>query len=219
MRPVRIFFEKRGRARFISHLDLNRCMARALRRAQIEVWFTQGFNPHPYITFALPLSLFYESACEVMDMRLEGEMPFEEARGRLAAQMPEGILVREAAAPVMKPTEIALATYEVTLDYPGVSSAALRRAVDAMLALPTLPVEKKTKRGQMEMDTLPYWKDAACEAKDGALFIRAVLPAGQQMTVNPAFFVQTLTRFAGLEPELDHVLRTGVFTAQMQPFR
>ena len=130
-------------------------MARALRRAQIDVWFTQGFNPHPYITFALPLSLFYESACEVMDMRLEGELPLADVRVRLAAQMPEGILVREAAEPVMKPTAIELASYEITLDYPGTAAQTLRRKVEELLLLPALPVEKKTKRAQYEMDTLP----------------------------------------------------------------
>ena len=56
MQPIRIFFKKEGRAKYISHLDLNRVMQRALRRACIPVWRTRGFNPHPYIAFGLPLS-------------------------------------------------------------------------------------------------------------------------------------------------------------------
>ena len=59
MKLVRIFFEKRDRARYISHLDITRCLSRAFARTDIPVWYTEGFNPRIYMTFALPLSLGY----------------------------------------------------------------------------------------------------------------------------------------------------------------
>ena len=77
MPNLRVFYEKTGRAKYISHLDINRCMQRALRRAEIPVWYTEGFNPHPYTTFALPLSLGYESLCETMDLRITRMMDCE----------------------------------------------------------------------------------------------------------------------------------------------
>ena len=57
MRCVRVWFHKTGPIRYISHLDLMRTMTRAIRRSRIPLWYTEGFNPHPYMTFALPLSL------------------------------------------------------------------------------------------------------------------------------------------------------------------
>ena len=57
MYGIRIFFEKVGVARYISHLDLMRNFERAMRRADIPFWYTEGFNPRPFLTFALPLSL------------------------------------------------------------------------------------------------------------------------------------------------------------------
>ena len=57
MREVRLRFSKTGRLKYISHLDINRAMSRALKRAQIPLWYTEGFNPHPYMSFSLPLSL------------------------------------------------------------------------------------------------------------------------------------------------------------------
>ncbi|MBQ9964192.1 MAG: DUF2344 domain-containing protein, partial [Clostridia bacterium] len=57
---MRITFSKTGSARYISHLDLNRTMTRAVRRAGLPIWYTEGFNRHPYLTFAAPLSLGYE---------------------------------------------------------------------------------------------------------------------------------------------------------------
>ena len=75
---IRLVFSKTGKARYISHLDLNRAMIRAVRRARLPVWYTEGFNRHPYVTFAAPLSLGYEGMHETMDLRLEGEMPMGE---------------------------------------------------------------------------------------------------------------------------------------------
>lgn len=77
-RTIRLVFSKTGRARYMSHLDLNRAMIRALRRAKLPVWYTEGFNRHPYVTFAAPLSLGYEGLHETMDLRLEEDVPMEE---------------------------------------------------------------------------------------------------------------------------------------------
>ena len=103
LKTVRIRFSKTGRAKYISHLDLNRAMIRALRRAEIPLWYTEGFNRHPYVTFAAPLSLGYEGLRECMDFRLEEDMPMEELVSRLNAVMPEGLTVLEADEARMKP--------------------------------------------------------------------------------------------------------------------
>ena len=70
LKSVRLFYTKHGRMRFISHLDMTRFMARVIRRAELPVWYTEGFNPHLYMTFALPLSLGFESEYEAVDIRL-----------------------------------------------------------------------------------------------------------------------------------------------------
>ena len=61
MQNIRIFFEKRGRVKYISHLDLMRAMSRAVRRAALPIWYTEGFNPKPYLSFPLPLPLGQEA--------------------------------------------------------------------------------------------------------------------------------------------------------------
>lgn len=89
MKSVRIWFEKRGLAIYTSHLDMNRCLTRAVRRANIPLWYTEGFNPHPYITFLLPLPLGQEGRREPLDIRIEDdEMPFAEIVDRLNALCP-----------------------------------------------------------------------------------------------------------------------------------
>ena len=75
MITVRISFEKKNEASYISLLDLQRVMQRVLKRSGLPVWHTLGFNPHIYMTFACPLSLGQESECECVDVKTEAEAP------------------------------------------------------------------------------------------------------------------------------------------------
>ncbi len=88
---MRAVFEKKDRAKYISHLDLNRCMQRTFKRSGLPVWYTEGFNPHIYITFALPLSLGYESSVEIMDFNMTEEVSEKETADKLNKAMPEGL--------------------------------------------------------------------------------------------------------------------------------
>ena len=115
MRAVRLNFSKTGRAIYISHLDINRMMTRAVRRAKLPMWYTEGFNPHPYLTFALPLSLGQSSDCEYMDIRIEGGITDEEIMNRLNAVLPEGVKILSVSAPVYDAKEIEKALYFVKL--------------------------------------------------------------------------------------------------------
>ena len=115
METVRVFFAKEGRLKYISHLDVTRCLARVFHRCGLPIWYTQGFNPHAYLTFALPLPLGVESRCESFDFRLTEEVNYEEVRDRLNAVLPEDLRALRAAAPVMEPGAICWADYRLTI--------------------------------------------------------------------------------------------------------
>ena len=91
----RILFEKKGNAVWISHLDLMRLFQRAFKRAGLPLTHTQGFNPRPSVSIALPLSVGVESSCELLDFELNGddEIPCEDIRQRLNENLIEGIKV------------------------------------------------------------------------------------------------------------------------------
>ena len=92
----RALFEKTGNAVWISHLDLMRVFQRAFKRAGLPLTHTQGFNPRPSVSIALPLSVGVESKCELLDFDLEGEpVPCEEICRRLNQSLVDGVLVRE----------------------------------------------------------------------------------------------------------------------------
>ena len=93
MREVRLRFSKTGRLKYISHLYINLSMSRALKRSGIPLFYTEGFNPHPYMSFSLPLSLGVESLCESVDLRITGEITNKEIKDRLNSVLPEDLKI------------------------------------------------------------------------------------------------------------------------------
>ena len=122
MITVRISFEKKNEASYISLLDLQRVMQRVLKRSGLPVWHTLGFNPHLYMTFACPLSLGQESECECVDVKTEAENPdFAQWQTELNAIMPTGIRITHVGPVQMKADLIAFACYQIT--YPAAAAA------------------------------------------------------------------------------------------------
>ena len=190
MKTVRIRFSKTGRATYISHLDLSRVMQRALRRAAVPLWYTEGFNRHPYVTFAAPLSLGFEGLRETMDFRLVEEMDYGELTRRLDEAVPEGIHVLSAADPVMKPGQIARARYRLSVEG-GLGLLA------EFLALPEIPAEKRTKKGGMKIiDLKPALLETAVEEQEGQTALELLLPCGGE-TVNPSLVWTAYGAFSG----------------------
>ena len=106
MKTVRVWFEKKDTARYISHLDLNRCMSRAFHKTKLPLWYTQGFHPHVFLTITMPLSLGMIGLRESMDIRLTEEMAGEEIIRRLNTALPLDIHVFDVTEPVMKAKDV-----------------------------------------------------------------------------------------------------------------
>lgn len=198
---IRIFFTKTGMTKYISHLDLMRCMGRAIRRAEIPLWYTEGYNPHLFMTFARPLSLGQESLCECVDVRLVGEMTFKEISDRLNAALPTGITIVSVAKPVHKATEIAFADYDITM-YPD-DVQALKASIEMNYAKEQILVLKKAKQGrrkiEKEIDIKPNIRTFEMQVMDDALLLKLRLTAGIDNNINPALLLSALT--AGFEQE------------------
>lgn len=212
MLRVRATFEKCGRAKYISHLDLNRCMLRTFRRSGLPIWYTEGFNPHPYYSFALALSLGFESSCEILDFNItDDEMSMEEIRDKLNAVMPEGMGIVKVALQKQKITAIAKAEYTfslVTEDAAGLYSAA-----QSLLELPEILIEKKTKKGIKEVDIKPDMEILSCERSDASVDVRMYLPAGTQTNYNPTLFIEALRRSTDIQFEPRNIRREAILCA------
>ncbi|MBR1765315.1 MAG: TIGR03936 family radical SAM-associated protein [Ruminococcus sp.] len=190
----RLTFGKTGRARYISHLDLMRAMQRVFKRARIPLWYTQGFNPHAYLMFPLPLSLGIESQVELLDVALVEEMEEQELVSRLNACMPEGLWIVSAARPVMKHTEISAAEYEIEL----ISDRTPHETAEAFksfLAQEAIEVEKRTKRGTKLVDIKPSITLLSLTEGAGGVTLCLSLPAGSEFNLNTSVVLEAFEGF------------------------
>ncbi len=217
MLRLRATFKKTGRAKYISHLDLNRCMLRIFRRSKLPVWYTEGFNPHPYYSFALALSLGFESECEIMDFNItDDNMPLDVIKDRLNEVMPEGMGIVAIAPQVNKITVIAKAEYEFELKSDDVQG--VYDAVENLLASPEILIEKKTKKGIKTVDLKPDTEIVALEKGDTSVKITMLLPAGTKTNYNPTLFVEALRKSCEISFEMANIRRTGILCENNEKF-
>jgi radical SAM-linked protein len=165
---IRVFFSKIGVAKYISHLDLYRAFSRAVKRSGLPVWITEGFNPHIYMTFALPLALGIEGQNESVDLRLTTPMDFGQVKERLNAVMPEGLEIIRVAEPIRKANDIKKARYEIHTEQV--------ERLNEYLSQDKIEIVKKTKTKTETIDV-----KLLLEWSDGIL----TLPAGSEFNINP----------------------------------
>ncbi len=219
MTTVRIWFRKEGTARYISHLDLNRCMARAIRRARLPVWCTEGFNPHPFLTFALPLSLGVTGLNESMDIKMEQMPDPDEVKKQLNAVLPAGLTVISVAQAEQKPGLIAAADYEVELLECSVPLAEAMSRTASFFQQETIMARKKNKKGEWrDLDLKPLILQAFLRKKSESLVLSLRLPAGSGENVNPALLLDALFDYGGFAARPE-TTRTEMRTASGEIFR
>ena len=224
MRSVRINYSKSGRAIYISHLDLNRMMSRALRRAKLPMWYTEGFNPHPYITFALPLSLGQSSDCEFMDIRIEGDMTNDEVRSRLEEVLPEGFDIISVYEPVHDAKEIAKAMYFVKVIFADENEAKLfvQRA-EELVNGEELIAEKSGKKGHRkvmkQVNLIDYIYDIKITSTENAVNLQCTLAAGNTNNLNPALLVETIEKLLDIKHSQMNIMRKKLVTDKGAVFK
>ena len=220
MRCVRVWFKKMGMSRYVSHLDLMRAMTRALRRAEVPLWYTEGYNPHPYITFALPLSLGMESLCESMDMRIEGESTNEDIFAMLKDNMPPGIEIIKVSDPLYDPKKIAFGEFDIFFDCEKNSNETVD-LINDMLSKDELIVQKLGKKGRYkvlkDINLIEFIKSYSVSSFGERVKLNVVLPAGSTTNVNPSLLADEIQkRAAGISYSL---IRKQLLTESMEQFR
>ena len=219
MKNVRIWFKKDDACRYISHLDLNRTMLRALHKSKIPIWHTEGFNPHPFATFPLPLSLGFRGVNECMDVKLEDDdYSFEEITDKLNACLPRGIRVFDVTEAVMKAGKVAFASFTVKLSADKTPSGLICRQLSELLAQDEILIEKKSKKGMKTVDIKPGVKSFSVTERFDFALLDIVLSAGSSDNVNPNLLVSALENKTGAEYEAN-ITRNDLYNAEMEPFR
>ncbi len=213
MRNVRIFYRKLGRLKFVSHLDMTRVMSRLIAKSQIPIWYTEGFNQHIYMNFALPLSLGYESDYEVMDFRLIDESyDLELCLSKMKVVAPPDIEFFAIAEPKKHMKEIGWADFSLSFEDEDIS---ILPEIEKFLSKDTIICEKKGKKGKIkQIDLIPKINSFSINGNE--LSLRLI--AGTEDNLNPslvmnAFFEQTDTK-----PCFYSVKRTDILDKDLNRF-
>lgn len=218
----RLLFSKLGRAKYISHLDLMRTFQRAFARAKISIKHTEGFNPHPFVSIALPLSVGYSSQCEILEFGLLEGTSYEEVPARLTAAMPEGIVVHECYPAQRKLKELAFVNYIMNFEYPEGRPQECEPAIAQLLGQESLVVQKKSnksKKGFTEVDLIPLIRAWNVECQSDTMTLDMVVSA-QNPGLNPELLRAEFCRvYPQFTPNFVTFHRREVLDGEGKPFR
>ena len=216
---LRLRFEKTGRAVYISHLDLMHTMQRAFNRAGLPLKYSEGFNPHPQIAIALPLSVGTGSLCEIMDFKLKAEPDLAALPEQLTAVMPEGIRVLEAYEPQRKVAELKWLQVEGRFDYDERDPGEMAAALEEFYRQEAIVITKKTKRGMGETDIRPGIREIRFAPGEREVNITSVISA-QEPTINPELLAEALRQLRPeIAPDFAKFTRIETYDAEMKVYR
>ena len=210
MKNVRIFYKKLGRMKFVSHLDMTRFMSRLIAKSKIPVWYTEGFNQHIYMNFAVPLSLGFEGNYEVLDIKLtDDSFSCEECLSALKSVAIADIEFFKVTEPWQNMKEIAFAEYRLSFE------ALPSEKLFDFLNQDSILCEKKGKKGKVkQIDLIPKIKSYKIDRND----LYLTLVAGNEDTLNPSLVLSEFFSYAGLKPVYVSVTRTAILNKSGQIF-
>lgn len=217
----RLLFEKTGNSIWISHLDLMRLFQRAFKRADLPLKHTQGFNPRPSVSIALPLSVGIESCCELLDFSLNGEnVDANEIKERLNHALVSGVKVLDVYDTGRKIRDLALLDCEIILEYDTGVPADAKERICRLLTQDSLMMEKKNRNGVTEQDLVPMIRRFTINVADSqTLAIRAIICC-QNPTLNPMQIPAAISKYLPeLTPDFAKCRRIEIFDGDEIIFR
>lgn len=221
MREVRLRFSKTGRLKYISHLDINRAMSRAFKRAGIPLWYTEGFNPHPYMSFSLPLSLGVESLCESVDIRLIDTVGNAEIKSRMNAVLPADLKIVDVYDNFRDNSEIVYSDYVYKFQFCD-NDEALKR-ISNLLKAEEIMALKKGKQGRKkvlkETNIKPFIDKYNISIRDRVIVLNIRLLAGGEKNLNPSLLFDTIIRLIDMDFEWKSIARIALLDKDYKEFK
>lgn len=212
---VRIFFAKRERVRYISHLDVLRYWERAIRRAGLPLSYSQGFTAHPKLQFAGPLPLGYLAEREVVDVSLDERVPLSEIAERLAPQtVPDLPMLDVEEIPLSTPPpQNSLLWADYRVDVPGLNAAHAREVVRDFLARRAFPWTEERREKERTFDLRAATPALSVEEIEGGTRLHMRLSATTALMARPESVLAAL--FGGAEPAT--ITRVALVFEQASP--
>ena len=199
MADIRVCFSKTGKLKYISHLDLQRAVHRMLIRSGLPIGFTEGFNTHPRLNIALPLSIYQEGERELFDFRVTEDVSPEIIKEKLIkASFPEMEIISVEYAVGKLSTKRAV--WRIEMDS-AMSESEIKSAF-----LGEMVVTKRTKNGEKDVDIAPMTRFVSVDCADGKAVLRVELNAAGNDYLNPSY----VAAFFGEKVKVNRVVRENI---------
>lgn len=217
----RLLFEKTGNAIWISHLDLMRLFQRAFKRAGFSLKHTQGFNPRPSVSIALPLSVGTQSRCELLDFDLDGQaVDCSEIKDGLNRMLPVGVQVLDVYENGRKLRDLAFLRCKLSFEYDNGMPKNCAEQLKELFTRDSLLVQKKTKSGLQDQDIIPMIRAMEVnEVSDRVVDVEAVVCC-QNPTLNPTQLLLAVNKYLPeLTPDFAECSRMEIYDHTEAVFR
>lgn len=214
-------FIKEGNAVWISHLDTMRLFQRAFKRSGLLLKHTQGFNPRPSVSIAMPLSVGVESECELLDFELDGQsFSCDEILERLNKALIPGVSVTKIYEDGRKLKELKYLQCFLTLEYDhGIPQAAIEE-IRTLFSGQELWIEKKGKNGPVKQNIIPMIKWLELSEVDAQSLKLEAMVCCQDPSLNPAQLIAAIhTYLPHLKPDHSKCRRVELYDGQDSIFR
>ena len=218
---LRALFQKTGNAVYISHLDLMRLFQRAFKRAGLPLTHTQGFNPRPSVSIALPLSVGVESRCELLDFELETDAySCDEICTRLNQALVEGVQVLSVYSGGSKVKNLAYLDCAAALEYDaGVPQNAAEQILE-LFSREEVTVEKKGKNGAVMQNIIPMIRSVSAAPVSGNVLRLQARICCQNPSLNPMLLGTAISKFLpDLAPDFIRYSRLEIYDTNETIFR
>jgi len=215
-----LIFTKEGRAVYISHLDLLRTFQRVFLREGLVLRHSQGFHPHPIISFALPLPVGQASGCEVLDFEVNGDLDGSGLPEALNRYMPEGIRAVDCYVPVQPVRELARLRCQVKFLYDNGVPGGAEDDIRGLLGGGSVVIQKRTKHKALaDVDIRPLLHRVEISETPGLLTLDVIVSA-QNPGLNPALLATAVeVHLPQCKPDFVQVRRLELLTQNGEPFR
>ena len=218
---LRIAYTKMEEAKYIGHLDLTRVFERAMRRAGIFPAYSEGFNPHPKISFGSALAVGVEGEREYVDIELQREMELGELLGSFQEQLPLGIRLLEGkvidagSKALMAVLNAALYRLRLPMALP-IQAERLNEAVESWLAREHITYTRYSPKGPTEKDIRPWVKYLQGKIHGDEVIFEIEIELGNKGSVRPEEVMQSLRELENLPLALEglQIKRTGIYICQ-----
>ena len=220
---IRVAFEKTGDLQYISHLDLVRTMNKILVRAGVPLKYSEGFNPKPKMVFASPLSIGVESICELMDVKIAGEVYLQKIKASLERNVSDGMKINDVYIPSSKFSDIKYMSYliELTTHDPDRSA----KQISELFSRPSVEVIKRTKNGDAPYNVKNSLYKYTVGVANGVIKIEMMLFSDTSSFLNPEYIIKAIRENTdALSPdspltEYYSIMRTGMYRSDLTVFR